>query len=159
MQGVQGSALRDAYFNFWDKIENLYHWIPCFEARMRNSLSLSHTSRRKREFYRRLRNGIENFSHYILRFESRSRRCSGQFQVQVLASLHRDMFFYPYLRWTNALVWLVKSYKSNVFPKLQAISLDKRKASHGVNSNQTNTITPPNSVAIVTCVTFFKCSS
>ena len=56
---MYGSALRDAYF---DEIENLHHWISCFETRTRTSYFQSHTSRREREFY-----------HSILCFETRSR--------------------------------------------------------------------------------------
>ena len=153
--------------------------ISTFETRLRICIIESRASRRERKLPTIcliLRDENENLPRASKRdreFQSLYLKIRDREDVQAIfkskflpTSFHRDMLFYPYLRWANALVWLVKSFKSNVFPKLNFRQylgllnmLDKRKASHGVNSNQTNTITPPNSVASVTCVTFFKCSS
>ena len=159
MQGVQGSFLRDSYFNFWDEIENLHHWNPCFEARTRTSFSLSHTSRRKREFYRGLRNEIENFSHYILRFEiekmfrpfSSPSSCRPA-STGICSFTHiwgGPMLLFDWLRALNQTCFL------NFRQYLGLLMLDKRKALIATKPTPSH----HNSVASVSYVTFFKCSS
>ena len=76
------SALLDAYFNFWDKIENLHNWIVFQDENENFLLSVSYFETRTRIFLLNLglRDEIEKFSHCILRFETTLRRFSGHFQ-------------------------------------------------------------------------------
>ena len=116
---------------------NVFKTISIFETRLRIYIIKSRASRRERErelpsLCLILRDKNENFTagfkkrsriSVIISWDSSRDREDVQAIYKFLpTSLHRDMLFYPYLRWANALVWLVKSFKSNVFPKLQAIS-------------------------------------
>ena len=64
-----------------DEIDNLLHWILCFETRTRTFYFQSHT-KRTRIFPPNLglRGETEKFSHFISRFETRSRSFSCDFQ-------------------------------------------------------------------------------